>query len=169
MVSLVCESHHFTTKISPPFVPLASRVLNGPKPSSIPRSTIPLSILEAQGARMSLTSSSESVMASLLGDKPDNGSDRPFQDPFKQQRDLYTQFVISFALGLGAFLSFCVLRPKWTELYAARRKQRSSASRLPELPDSFFGWIPVLYRITDEEVLQSAGLDAYVVSGHFEE
>jgi hypothetical protein len=55
------------------------------------------------------------------------------------------------------------LRPKWTELYAARRRQRNAASRLPELPDTLFGWIPVLHRITDEEVLQSAGLDAYVV------
>lgn len=57
-----------------------------------------------------------------------------------------------------------MIRPKWAELYAARRRQRCAASRLPELPDSFFGWIPVLYRITDEEVLESAGLDAYVVS-----
>lgn len=56
-----------------------------------------------------------------------------------------------------------MIRPKWTELYAARRRRRCAASTLPELPDSFFGWIPVLYRITDEEVLESAGLDAYVV------
>lgn len=27
-----------------------------------------------------------------------------------------------------------------------------------------FGWIPVLYRITNEETLASAGLDAYAVS-----
>jgi Late exocytosis, associated with Golgi transport len=26
-----------------------------------------------------------------------------------------------------------------------------------------FGWMPVLYRITSEEVLASAGLDAYAV------
>ena len=57
-----------------------------------------------------------------------------------------------------------MLRPKWNGLYAARRRQRGAASHLPELPDSFFGWIPVLYRITDEEVLYSAGMDAYVVS-----
>ena len=38
---------------------------------------------------------------------------------------------------------------------------------MPELPDSFFGWIPVLYRITDEQVLESAGLDAFVVSSVF--
>lgn len=39
-----------------------------------------------------------------------------------------------------------------------------AAVSLPELPDTFFGWMPVLYRVTDEEVLASAGLDAYVVS-----
>ena len=49
-------------------------------------------------------------------------------------------------------------------MYAARRRQRNAASRLPELPNSLFGWIPVLYRITDEQVLESAGMDAYVVS-----
>lgn len=39
-----------------------------------------------------------------------------------------------------------------------------AAEALPELPDSFFGWMPVLYRVTEEQVLASAGLDAYVVS-----
>jgi Uncharacterized integral membrane protein len=57
-----------------------------------------------------------------------------------------------------------IIRPKWSKLYAARRKQRNAASRLPELPKSLFGWIPVVWRITDEEVLESAGMDAYVVS-----
>ena len=37
-----------------------------------------------------------------------NGGERRWDDQTKEQRDLYTQFVISFALGLGAFLSFCV-------------------------------------------------------------
>lgn len=35
---------------------------------------------------------------------------------------------------------------------------------LPELPDTFFGWMPALYKVTEEQVLASAGLDAYVVS-----
>ncbi|KAJ5093097.1 hypothetical protein N7456_008958 [Penicillium angulare] len=115
---------------------------------------------------MSLTQSAVTSILTGLGDKSDGGARRGWGDQI-DGRDLYTQFIISFALGLGAFLSFCVLRPKWAELYAARRQQRSSASRLPELPDSFFGWIPVLYRITDEEVLQSAGLDAYVFLSFF--
>lgn len=49
-------------------------------------------------------------------------------------------------------------------LYAARRRLRTAASRLPELPDTLFGWIPVLYKISDDEILASAGLDAFAVS-----
>lgn len=55
------------------------------------------------------------------------------------------------------------LRPRWKGLYAARKKQSDRATALPELPDSFLGWVIPLWRITEEEVLASAGLDAYVV------
>ena len=103
----------------------------------------------------------------------DGDDDRPLSDPRSRQRDLYTQFVICcnrfiFASELLFLMILTVtmeqfLRQKWTSLYAARRRQRCAAFGLPELPSSFFGWIPVLYRISGEEVLQSAGLDAYVV------
>ncbi|KAF5866169.1 hypothetical protein ETB97_000703 [Aspergillus alliaceus] len=118
---------------------------------------------------MSLTVAAAAAMltASVESDNPGGGHEPTWGDPTRGQRDLYTQLVISLALGLVAFLSFCVLRPKWTELYAARRRQRCAASYLPELPDSFFGWIPVLYRITEEEVLHSAGLDAFVFLSFF--
>ena len=59
------------------------------------------------------------------------------------------------------------LRPRWTSLYAARKRQKNAAAILPELPNTFFGWIPTLYRITEEQVLASAGLDAYVFLGFF--
>ena len=86
------------------------------------------------------------------------------QSENQNQRDIITQSVISIALGVFAFLAFCFLRPRWTSLYAARKKQKNAASILPELPDTFFGWIPALYRITEDQVLASAGLDAFVVS-----
>lgn len=86
------------------------------------------------------------------------------QSKSQNQRDIITQSVISIALGFFAFLAFCFLRPRWTSLYAARKKQKNAASILPELPDTFFGWIPALYRITEDQVLASAGLDAFVVS-----
>ncbi|KAF2206019.1 DUF221-domain-containing protein [Delitschia confertaspora ATCC 74209] len=82
-------------------------------------------------------------------------------------RDTAIQIYISVALGLAAFLSFCLLRPRWKGLYAARKKQIGRATALPELPDSFFGWILPLCRITEEQVLASAGLDAYVYLAFF--
>lgn len=55
------------------------------------------------------------------------------------------------------------LRPRWKALYEARKKLRNEASPLPELPGTFFGWIPVLWGVTEQQILASAGLDAYVV------
>jgi len=56
------------------------------------------------------------------------------------------------------------LRPRWPGLYAARKKQKGDATPLPDLPDSYLGWIPIIWRITEQQVLAAAGLDAYVVS-----
>ncbi|KAK0748396.1 hypothetical protein B0T21DRAFT_406918 [Apiosordaria backusii] len=76
------------------------------------------------------------------------------------KKDFQVQFAISLALGLSAFLAFCILRRRWKSLYAART--RHAEIDLPHLPDTFFGWMPALYRITEQQVLASAGLDAYV-------
>ncbi|KAF2094159.1 DUF221-domain-containing protein [Rhizodiscina lignyota] len=77
-------------------------------------------------------------------------------------RDTQIQIVFSLVLGIGAFFAFCILRPRWTGLYAARKQQKDEASSLPDLPSSLFGWMPTLWRITEQQVLASAGLDAYV-------
>ncbi|KAI8935798.1 hypothetical protein NX059_007316 [Plenodomus lindquistii] len=82
-------------------------------------------------------------------------------------RDVRLQLYISLGLGLGAFLTFCLLRPRWKGLYAARKKQNELATALPDLPDTFFGWIIPLWKITEEQVLASAGLDAYVYLAFF--
>ncbi|MCJ1404606.1 hypothetical protein MMC11_007832 [Xylographa trunciseda] len=95
-------------------------------------------------------------------------STRPQLDQQTHVRtDLATQATISIVLGLSAFLTFCFLRPRWTALYAARKRQKNDAAKLPELPDTTFGWIPVLYSITEKEVLASAGLDAFVFLAFF--
>ncbi|KAK4200028.1 hypothetical protein QBC40DRAFT_280694 [Triangularia verruculosa] len=75
-------------------------------------------------------------------------------------KDFEVQFAISLSLGLSAFLAFCILRRRWKSLYAARK--RHAELDLPHLPDTFFGWMPALYRITEQQVLACAGLDAYV-------
>ncbi|CZT42875.1 related to A.thaliana hyp1 protein [Rhynchosporium secalis] len=88
-------------------------------------------------------------------------------DPSNGQKQIWVQLVLSLALGLSAFIGFCFLRPRWKSLYAARKRQADAAADLPELPDSFFGWVPVLYKVTEQDVLASAGLDAYVFLAFF--
>ncbi|KAI1083001.1 DUF221-domain-containing protein [Whalleya microplaca] len=81
--------------------------------------------------------------------------------------DIYVQLVISLILGTSAFLAFCILRPRWKTLYAARKRHSDPKIALPALPDSFLGWIPALYRVTEDQVLASAGLDAFVFLSFF--
>ncbi|KAJ5032320.1 uncharacterized protein L3040_008927 [Drepanopeziza brunnea f. sp. 'multigermtubi'] len=88
-------------------------------------------------------------------------------DPANGQKQIYVQLVLSLALGAAAFLGFCFLRPRWKSLYAARKRQKDAAQNLPDLPDGFFEWMPVLYRVSEEQVLSSAGLDAYVFLAFF--
>ncbi|KAI9780708.1 MAG: hypothetical protein M1835_004446 [Candelina submexicana] len=92
-------------------------------------------------------------------------AEKPGQE--SEGNDYLQQLIISFALGATAFITFCFLRPRWRGLYAARKQQKDAAAQLPELPDTFFGWIPVLWRITDKEVLGAAGLDAFVFLSFF--
>ncbi|KAG6354284.1 hypothetical protein INS49_004889 [Diaporthe citri] len=94
-----------------------------------------------------------------------DGSGNEFVQP--GEKDTYVQLVISLALGSTAFIAFCVLRPRWKSLYAARRRQFGPQIGLPPLPDSFFGWMPALYKVTEEQVLASAGLDAFVLLAFF--
>ncbi|KAL8388854.1 hypothetical protein RB595_008980 [Gaeumannomyces hyphopodioides] len=82
-------------------------------------------------------------------------------------KDIEVQAVIAASLGFTAFLAFCFLRPRWKSLYAARKRHLDPAVGLPPLPDSLFGWIPALYRITEDQVLSCAGLDAYVFLSFF--
>jgi len=41
---------------------------------------------------------------------------------------------------------------------------KSLGSKVRPLPRGLFAWIPQIWRATDDEVLEVAGLDAYVVS-----
>ena len=82
------------------------------------------------------------------------------------KREPLFQIALSLALGISSFLGFCFLRTRWPGLYAARKKHVDNGE-LPVLPDTMFGWIAPLWRITDSQVLASAGLDAYAFLSFF--
>lgn len=90
--------------------------------------------------------------------------DQPYDPVSPQARVLGTQIIIAVTLGSSALLSFCALRFKFPKVYAARRTRRKD---LPPLSNSFFGWMLSLYRISEEQVLEHAGLDAFVFLGFF--
>lgn len=84
------------------------------------------------------------------------------------------QIALSLFLGLSAFMLFCVLRELYPRIYVANFNQANqnylhsfSRRNLPRLPALLFGWIPVVYKIDESQVLQHAGLDAVVFLGFF--
>jgi hypothetical protein len=96
-------------------------------------------------------------------------------DPTKHLRHALAQIVIALVLGLTAFLAFAVLRVRYPKIYVANFNHFNRAyvhsllrQRLPRLPlKLLFGWIPVLYRIDEQQVLDHAGLDAVVFLSFF--
>ena len=102
--------------------------------------------------------------ASYLDTLPDEHHD--FRKP--TAKVVTTQLTIATLLGIFALLSFSILLKKWPRLYASRRYKDDGNLRLPSWnQSSLFGWLTVLYKIRDEQILEYAGLDAYVFLSFF--
>lgn len=86
----------------------------------------------------------------------------PDYDPIRgQERVFTTQLVLCLWIGISSFMLFCFLRYKWPHIYAIRTL-RTSNSMMKVLPNNYFGWVKVVLKISDDEMLQYSGLDAYV-------
>lgn len=85
------------------------------------------------------------------------------------------QIAIALILGLSAFLIFCVLRVRYPKIYVGNLTDinqtylhSQSRQSLPRLPrKSLFGWLPTLFKINEQQILEHAGLDAVVFLGFF--
>ncbi|KAL2691480.1 hypothetical protein Neosp_001866 [[Neocosmospora] mangrovei] len=99
----------------------------------------------------------------MAPEEDDKGCTREDLMAPNSEKNFTVQLVLSLAIGASAFFLFCFLRPRWPTLYAARKRRLGHTLGLPSLPNSAFGWILPLYRITEEQILASAGLDAFVV------
>lgn len=84
----------------------------------------------------------------------------------RQGPQLATQVAISLAIGVPAFIVFCHLRTRWSKLYQYKRLHANVADA-PKLRDGRFLWLIDLWKITDAQVLELAGLDAVVFLGFF--
>ncbi|CCE79589.1 Piso0_001666 [Millerozyma farinosa CBS 7064] len=82
------------------------------------------------------------------------------------------QVILSLVLGLSAFFIFSILRMRYPRIYVANFNSNyihsTSRQSLPRLPEkSLFGWIPIVIRINEKQILDHAGLDAAVFLGFF--
>lgn len=85
------------------------------------------------------------------------------------------QIIVALVLGLSAFMIFSILRVKYPKIYVANFNyvninylHSSSRQKLPKIPArSLFGWVPVVYGISEQQILDHAGLDAVVFLGFF--
>ncbi|ODV85211.1 hypothetical protein CANARDRAFT_28496 [[Candida] arabinofermentans NRRL YB-2248] len=86
-------------------------------------------------------------------------------------RLIATQLMLSTSLGLFAFFTFCVLRCKFPNIFMARLNYLSVSNRkfMPPMLDtkSLFGWMPIVWKINEADILEYAGLDAFVFLGFF--
>ncbi|KAK6202409.1 uncharacterized protein RJT21DRAFT_19461 [Scheffersomyces amazonensis] len=93
----------------------------------------------------------------------DEYDDDPLNKMRGQQRVFTTQLTICLFIGISSFFLFCILRHRWPHIYAVRTLRKSyNSPPIKPLPKSYFGWLLVIFSITDEELLNYSGLDAYV-------
>ena len=104
-----------------------------------------------------------------LGEDYTNGdNDGKKPDPIHSvgpQRVFTTQLVLTLIAGMFSFLLFCMLRFKWPHIYAVRtlRQPEIICIFCDLLPNNLFGWIKVVYKITDEEIIACSGLDTLYI------
>ncbi|CAI7150328.1 CPS_collapsed_G0003420.mRNA.1.CDS.1 [Saccharomyces cerevisiae] len=72
-----------------------------------------------------------------------------------------TQLTIATSLGIFALLSFSILLKSGLDYTQADDiKMTGTFAYRPWNQSSLFGWLTVLYKIRDEQILEYAGLDA---------
>lgn len=106
----------------------------------------------------------------------------PIYDPIRDgagyragTRIARVQVLVALFLGLSAFLIFCILRKKYPRIYVANFNRINQnyvhshlRQKLPPLPQNLlFGWVPIVFKISESQVLEHAGLDAVVFLGFF--
>ncbi|KAI5951016.1 hypothetical protein KGF54_004090 [Candida jiufengensis] len=97
---------------------------------------------------------------------PNAGEPDPIQT-VGPQRVFTTQLVLTTISGLFLFILFCIMRYRWPHIYAVRTLRQQSKNILKPLPNNLFGWMKVVYKINDEDILTYSGLDSYVYLAFF--
>ncbi|ORZ21529.1 hypothetical protein BCR42DRAFT_488586 [Absidia repens] len=108
-----------------------------------------------------ISQASTTTMAAQSPGVPDPPAGSTAYSAKQNQSGLTTQLIICFSVGLLCFLTFCFLRTRWPVIFAPRKNMRHR--KPPRLPNTFFGWIIPLIRISKTQMLDRVGLDAVIM------
>ncbi|KAF9374575.1 hypothetical protein CPB97_012018 [Podila verticillata] len=65
-------------------------------------------------------------------------------------------------VGLAIFIAFCIVRHWSRKIYQPRTYLVPAEVRAPVLPVGIFSWVTTSFKITDNDLLERIGLDAYM-------
>ncbi|KAL7410391.1 hypothetical protein BDY24DRAFT_443999 [Mrakia frigida] len=78
-------------------------------------------------------------------------------------KSVASSWILMTGLSLSIVLAFNVLRPRNSQIYAPRYEYTAEEKMRIQPPGKgFFSWIPVLWRVREDELVEKLGLDAAV-------
>ncbi|KAF9426993.1 hypothetical protein BGZ94_005692 [Podila epigama] len=77
--------------------------------------------------------------------------------------DAFTSsLLVNTAVAAGMFVAFCIVRHWNRKIYQPRTYLVPEAVRSPTLPPGIFSWITASFSVSDSELFERVGLDAYM-------
>ncbi|KAK8089776.1 hypothetical protein PG997_004737 [Apiospora hydei] len=86
-------------------------------------------------------------------------------DPFKQNLTInavYSALASSLGLTVGISLFFSLIRPYHSVVYAPKLKHADEKHAPPPIGKGYFAWITPLWKTSEKEMIQHAGMDATI-------
>ncbi|KAK8056965.1 hypothetical protein PG993_002192 [Apiospora rasikravindrae] len=86
-------------------------------------------------------------------------------DPFKQNLTInavYSALASSLGLTVGISLFFSLIRPYHSVVYAPKLKHADEKHAPPPIGKGYFAWISPLWKTSEKEMIQHAGMDATI-------
>jgi hypothetical protein len=72
-----------------------------------------------------------------------------------------TTLIVSGVIAAIEITIFILIRRKFKRIYEPKTYIGEETKRVEPLPKSFFGWLPALLKIPQEDLIRTSGLDAY--------
>ena len=73
----------------------------------------------------------------------------------------FTTFIVVGIIAAIEIIAFIIIRTKFKRIYEPKTYIGDKKRRVDPLPKTFYGWLPALLRMPQEDLIRTSGLDAY--------